>query len=44
MAAALRPHGLTVTELEGLSYQPLQQRWRLSKDLSVNYLAFAAKR
>ena len=44
MAATLRPHGLTITALEGLSYQPLQQRWRLSKDLSVNYLAFATKR
>jgi 2-polyprenyl-6-hydroxyphenyl methylase/3-demethylubiquinone-9 3-methyltransferase len=44
LAAALRPHGLTITTLEGLSYQPLQQRWRLSKDLSVNYLGFAAKR
>jgi 2-polyprenyl-6-hydroxyphenyl methylase/3-demethylubiquinone-9 3-methyltransferase len=43
LAAALRPHGLTITAMDGLSYQPLAQRWRLSKDLSVNYLAFAAK-
>jgi 2-polyprenyl-6-hydroxyphenyl methylase/3-demethylubiquinone-9 3-methyltransferase len=43
LAAALRLHGLTVTAMDGLSYQPLAQRWRLSKDLSVNYLAFAAK-
>lgn len=43
LAAALRPHGLTVTAMEGLSFQPIQQRWRLTKDLSVNYLAFAAK-
>ena len=43
LAAALRPHGLTITAMDGLSYQPMQQRWRLSKDLSVNYLAFAVK-
>jgi 2-polyprenyl-6-hydroxyphenyl methylase/3-demethylubiquinone-9 3-methyltransferase len=43
LAAALRPRGLTITALEGLSYQPMAQRWRLSRDLSVNYLAFAAK-
>jgi 2-polyprenyl-6-hydroxyphenyl methylase/3-demethylubiquinone-9 3-methyltransferase len=43
LAAALRPHGLTVTALEGLTYQPLAERWRLSRDLSVNYLAFATK-
>lgn len=43
LAAALRPHGLTITAMDGLSYQPIQQRWRLTKDLSVNYLAFAIK-
>jgi 2-polyprenyl-6-hydroxyphenyl methylase/3-demethylubiquinone-9 3-methyltransferase len=43
LAAALRPHGLTITAMDGMSYQPIQQRWRLTKDLSVNYLAFAAK-
>jgi 2-polyprenyl-6-hydroxyphenyl methylase / 3-demethylubiquinone-9 3-methyltransferase len=43
LAAALRPHGLNITALEGLTYQPLAERWRLSRDLSVNYLAFAVK-
>jgi 2-polyprenyl-6-hydroxyphenyl methylase/3-demethylubiquinone-9 3-methyltransferase len=43
LAAALRPHGLTITAMDGMSYQPIQQRWRLTKDLSVNYLAFAVK-
>ncbi len=43
LAAALRPHGINLTALEGLSYQPLSESWRLSKDLSVNYLAFAVK-
>lgn len=43
LAAALRPHALNITALEGLTYQPLAERWRLSRDLSVNYLAFAVK-
>jgi 2-polyprenyl-6-hydroxyphenyl methylase/3-demethylubiquinone-9 3-methyltransferase len=43
LAATLRPRGLTITAMDGLSYQPIQQRWRLTKDLSVNYLAFAVK-
>lgn len=43
LAAALRPHGLAITALEGLTYQPLSGRWRLSHDLSVNYLAFATR-
>jgi 2-polyprenyl-6-hydroxyphenyl methylase / 3-demethylubiquinone-9 3-methyltransferase len=43
LAAALRPHALSITALEGLTYQPLAERWRLSRDLSVNYLAFAVK-
>jgi 2-polyprenyl-6-hydroxyphenyl methylase/3-demethylubiquinone-9 3-methyltransferase len=43
LAAALRAHGLTITAMQGLSFQPLQQRWRLTSDLSVNYLAFAVK-
>jgi 2-polyprenyl-6-hydroxyphenyl methylase/3-demethylubiquinone-9 3-methyltransferase len=43
LAAALRPHGLTITAMEGLGFQPIQQRWRLTRDLSVNYLAFAVK-
>lgn len=43
LAAALRVHALTITAMEGLSYQPIKQRWRLTRDLSVNYLAFAVK-
>jgi 2-polyprenyl-6-hydroxyphenyl methylase/3-demethylubiquinone-9 3-methyltransferase len=43
LAAALRPQGLTITAMEGLGFQPIQQRWRLTRDLSVNYLAFAVK-
>lgn len=43
LAAALRRHGVTVAELAGLSYNPLDGDWRLSRDVSVNYLAFAPK-
>jgi 2-polyprenyl-6-hydroxyphenyl methylase / 3-demethylubiquinone-9 3-methyltransferase len=43
LAAGLRPHGLAVKELRGLSYSPLAGHWTLSHDLDVNYLLFAAK-
>ena len=42
--AGLRPHGLAVKHLSGLSYSPLTGRWTLSSDLDVNYLLFAATR
>jgi 2-polyprenyl-6-hydroxyphenyl methylase / 3-demethylubiquinone-9 3-methyltransferase len=44
LAAALRPLGVTVTALQGMSYQPFSDLWRLTRDLSVNYLAFAVRR
>ena len=43
LAAGLRPHGLDVTEMSGLTYNPLADRWALSRDLDVNYLLFAAR-
>jgi len=43
LAAALRPLGVQIAALEGISYQPFAERWRLSSDLSVNYLAFARR-
>jgi 2-polyprenyl-6-hydroxyphenyl methylase/3-demethylubiquinone-9 3-methyltransferase len=43
LAAHLRAHGIAITELAGLSYNPLDGGWRLSRDVSVNYLAFAPK-
>lgn len=43
LAAALRPHRVEIASLQGISYQPLADRWRLSADLSVNYLAFARR-
>jgi 2-polyprenyl-6-hydroxyphenyl methylase / 3-demethylubiquinone-9 3-methyltransferase len=40
---AARVAGLKVIERRGVSYDPLRRTWRLSDDLSVNYL-FAAKK
>lgn len=40
----LRHHRLRAGALRGMSYDPLRDRWRLSDDLSVNYLAFITPR
>ena len=44
LTRALRHGGLTVTELAGMSYDVLNDSWRASKDLDVNYLVMATKR
>lgn len=43
LADGLRPAGVEVTRLQGVSYHPLENAWRPGDDLSVNYLAFAVK-
>lgn len=43
LAAALRPAGLEIAALEGMSYDPIADIWRASRDLEVNYLAYAIK-
>jgi 2-polyprenyl-6-hydroxyphenyl methylase/3-demethylubiquinone-9 3-methyltransferase len=43
LAAGLRPHGVKITDLSGLTYSPLASEWVLSRDLGVNYIAFAVK-
>lgn len=43
LASSLRPSGLEISALEGMSYDPLGDIWRLSKDLDINYMAFARK-
>lgn len=44
IAAAFRRSGLTLTDLSGVVYDPLGDRWRLStSDLDVNYMAMAAR-
>ena len=39
IAGALRPHGLALTEVIGVAYSPLTDKWRLAAgDLDVNYM------
>ena len=40
----LRATGVEVAEFKGVSYDPLGDEWRLTDDLSVNYLACAKRR
>ncbi|WP_119461300.1 bifunctional 2-polyprenyl-6-hydroxyphenol methylase/3-demethylubiquinol 3-O-methyltransferase UbiG [Rhodospirillaceae bacterium SYSU D60014] len=44
LAAALRPSGVDIVEMTGVSYNPLSDRWSLSKDLDVNYMIVATPR
>ncbi len=41
LAAKLRRAGLRVTDLAGLTPEPLSGRWRVSRNLNVNYLMAA---
>jgi len=43
VAAALRPTGLVLRELAGMTYNPLKDAWRVGTDLGVNYIAFATR-
>lgn len=43
IASSLRPTGLEISALEGMSYDPLGDIWRLSKDLDMNYMVYASK-
>ena len=43
LARGLRAGGVQVTDLRGMTYGPLTGEWALSRDLAVNYLAFAVK-
>ena len=43
-AAALRKVGMEFTELTGVAYNPISDKWTLSeRDLAVNYLGMAAR-
>ncbi|HEY4250639.1 MAG TPA: bifunctional 2-polyprenyl-6-hydroxyphenol methylase/3-demethylubiquinol 3-O-methyltransferase UbiG [Roseomonas sp.] len=43
LGALLRPRGLRVTDLAGMSMHPLTRRWRESRDLGVNYILAAER-
>lgn len=44
LSAALEAAGFMVPDLSGLSYDPLGDSWRVTRDLSVNYLGTAIPR
>ena len=41
---AERDAGIEITDLKGMTYNPVEGDWRLSRDLAVNYLAFGVKK
>lgn len=43
-ADGLVENGLSVTRLSGMRFDPLSGDWRLTRDVSINYLIAAAKR
>jgi len=43
LEAAFRDAGLALSDITGVSYNPLLDRWSLGTDLDVNYLAVATK-
>ena len=43
LTAKLAKNGVKVTETTGVIYNPLSDRWTLSRDLGVNYMVFAIK-
>ena len=40
----IESRGLEINGLTGVSFNPVSGRWRLSRDVSVNYMLLAAKR
>ncbi|HLY05556.1 MAG TPA: bifunctional 2-polyprenyl-6-hydroxyphenol methylase/3-demethylubiquinol 3-O-methyltransferase UbiG [Rhizomicrobium sp.] len=43
LSAEIERTGLSVLEIQGVSFDPLDWRWRLSTDTDVNYMLAAAK-
>lgn len=43
LVRGLEAHGLRVTDLKGMAYNPVSGGWSLGRDLGVNYLVFAEK-
>jgi 2-polyprenyl-6-hydroxyphenyl methylase/3-demethylubiquinone-9 3-methyltransferase len=43
LARGLRSGGLTVREIVGMSYNPLNRAWSVSGDLAVNYMVLAER-
>lgn len=43
LAAHLRRHGVVVKDLKGMSYDLARDEWKITADLGVNYMAYAAR-
>jgi 2-polyprenyl-6-hydroxyphenyl methylase/3-demethylubiquinone-9 3-methyltransferase len=43
LALAIEASGLRVTERDGVVYNPLRDRWSLSRDTAVNYMVIAER-
>ncbi len=43
LARLARGAGLRMTDSAGMTFDPLAQRWRISRDLGVNYIAAFAR-
>ncbi len=43
LAGAVRHAGLVVDRLDGISFDPLADRWRVGRDLAINYMMVARK-
>ncbi len=43
IASALRPSAMSITKKAGVFYNPLQDAWRVTSDVSVNYMVCAVK-
>lgn len=43
LARGLRRNGIDVSDVSGLSFNPLTDEWRVSGDVSVNYILFGTK-
>jgi 2-polyprenyl-6-hydroxyphenyl methylase/3-demethylubiquinone-9 3-methyltransferase len=44
LTAGLGRHGVDVLDLKGIAFNPLTDRWSLTRDVDVNYMVFGAKR
>lgn len=43
LAAGLRHGGIDIADISGLTFNPLTDEWRVSGDVSVNYILFGTK-
>ncbi len=44
LASGLRRNGIRLEEVTGVGFNPLADRWSLTRDLDVNYMVYGVKR